>query len=927
VLKSGDKAALDLFARMIGQAEGTRFPQKNPELRGQMLSQLADQLTSFSMSEGGDKALTWIIGLSDKATVDKAFKNFKEGWANRADIVVSAIQLAKKEGVPLKERLSGDTLRLIMPSLNNSWDYFSSMVGSKGFAENMQLIQDLAALTDDKGKAHIVNGLIDKKTLDFFGLGYQAPEVKATIANLVGTSKSYEFVLNLDPKNVVAYFEPSKIADMLNTLAKSSEKGKDKAIQGILTAAQSAWGSKDLATTRAFISGFVNNMDAKDMVTLPGAMRQMFDTLNSHSGTITADDYKAMEHLSQGVDAGSKKYMVMQMMNRWKNLTDFVVSEAELKTAVGIIGKDPKGVIAQFSEAEITELVGKFSGSKEADLLIDLFEKHAEPAQLEKLLKQLPPEAILASLAKDSGSALSADADALKNLTALLAKGAPNTGYGIQTHLRVLISKLDLTRSTEAAQALIQAGDRATQVLVLKDLIPDAYYHYVSTGDGPPEPVPNTLDAAQLKLINSVMGRHSGDIDAFIKEIGPELTFLAASGTYNNPATRAELGTLLQTLVQAKDHTALQEFVKTLPPYALADIWEGLGNGPQTEMMKTLSDPDRKVFLEGFVKAGKIGPVKTMINGMDQLVGGSSGANRDVSEATKTEMLHLLSQNLGRFRATSQDMAEAGMLLVMNAPKPNQADPNDPANALLDNAFKSILDSGYFGNGAEAVKGIIRYTKEHAPPPYDGMALLAGKLSPKAMGYATNSLDSFWTWMTSNKGDEENVQFIKDLACAATPEGKAGIITALVANWTTDSREKVITDILVGRNGQQVLKGSEFARMVNLLDMNTLSDELETPSEAGQFLAALIDRYPKDAGDLNLKVRQLFSDYSTMANSGAEMMASMLNTLEKWYPDGHGVHKALAKLDSTPVKTFLAYGNSVVLERLRGYMNLDNPSP
>lgn len=927
VLKAGDKAALDLFARMIGQAEGTRFPQKNPELRGQMLSQLADQLTSFSLSEGGDKALTWIIGLSDKATVDKAFKNFKEGWANRADIVVSAIQLAKKEGVPLKERLSGDTLRLIMPSLNNSWDYFSSMVGSKGFAENMQLIQDLAALTDDKGKAHIVNGLIDKKTLDFFGLGYQAPEVKATIANLVGTSKSYEFVLNLDPKNVVAYFEPSKIADMLNTLAKSSEKGKDKAIQGILTATQSAWGSKDLATTRAFISGFVNNMDAKDMVTLPGAMRQMFDTLNSHSGTITADDYKAMEHLSQGVDAGTKKYMVMQMMNRWKNLTDFVVSEAELKTAVGIIGKDPKGVIAQFSEAEITELVGKFSGSKEADLLIDLFEKHAEPAQLEKLLKQLPPEAILASLAKDSGSALSADADALKNLTALLAKGAPNTGYGIQTHLRVLISKLDLTRSTEAAQALIQAGDRATQVLVLKDLIPDAYYHYVSTGDGPPEPVPNTLDAAQLKLINSVMGRHSGDIDAFIKEIGPELTFLAASGTYNNPATRAELGTLLQTLVQAKDHTALQEFVKTLPPYALADIWEGLGNGPQTEMMKTLSDPDRKVFLEGFVKAGKIGPVKTMINGMDQLVGGSSGANRDVSEATKTEMLHLLSQNLGRFRATSQDMAEAGMLLVMNAPKPNQADPNDPANALLDNAFKSILDSGYFGNGAEAVKGIIRYTKEHAPPPYDGMALLAGKLSPKAMGYATNSLDSFWTWMTSNKGDEENVQFIKDLACAATPEGKAGIITALVANWTTDSREKVITDILVGRNGQQVLKGSEFARMVNLLDMNTLSDELETPSEAGQFLAALIDRYPKNAGDLNLKVRQLFSDYSTMANSGAEMMASMLNTLEKWYPDGHGVHKALAKLDSTPVKTFLAYGNSVVLERLRGYMNLDNPSP
>jgi hypothetical protein len=926
VLKAGDKAALDLFARMIGQAEGTAFPQKNPALRGPMLSQLADQLTSFSLSEGGDKALTWIIGLSDKATVDKAFKNFKEGWANRADIVVSAIQLAKKEGVPLKERLSGDTLRLIMPSLNNSWDYFSSMVGSKDFADNMQLIQDLAALTDDRGKAHIVNGLIDKKTLDFFGLGYQAPEVKTTISTLVGTSKSYEFVLNLDAKNVVAYFEPSKIADMLNTLAKSSEKGKDKAIQAILTAAQAAWDSKDLATTRAFISGFVHKMDAKDMQTIPGAMRMMFDTLNSHSGTITPDDYTAMQHLSQGVDASTKKYMVMQMMSRWKNLTDFVVNESELRTAVGILGKDPKGVISQFSEAEIAELMGKFSGSKHAETLIDLFEKNAEPAQLEKLLKQLPPEAILASLAKDSGISLSADADPLKNLTALLANGAPQTGYGIQTHLRVLIAKLDLTRSTEAAQALAQIGDRATQVQLLKDLIPNDFYHYEPGPDGDSVPVPNTLDVAQLKLINSVMGRHRGDLDAFIKEIGPELTFLAASGTYNHPATRAELRTLMQTLVQAKDHTALQAFVKELPPYALADIWEGLGSGTQSEMMQSLSDPDRKVMLEGFVKAGKIGPVKTMINGMDQLVGGTSGANRDVSEATKTEMLHLLSQNLGHFRARSQDMAEAGMLLVLNAPKPNQADPNDPANALLDNAFKIILDSGYFGNGAEAVKGIIKYTKEHAPPPYDGMALLAGKLSPKAMGYAADSLDSFWTWMTSNKGDAENVQFIKDLACAATPEGKAGIITALMANWTTDSREKVITDILVGRHGQQVLKGPEFARMVNLLDMNTLSDELETPSEAGQFLAALIDRYPKDAGDLNLKVRQLFSDYSTLANSGAEMMAAMLNTLEKAYPDGKGVHKALAKLDSTPVKTFLTYGNSVVLERLRGYMNLDIPS-
>jgi hypothetical protein len=57
------------------------------------------------------------------------------------------------------------------------------------------------------------------------------------------------------------------------------------------------------------------------------------------------------------------------------------------------------------------------------------------------------------------------------------------------------------------------------------------------------------------------------------------------------------------------------------------------------------------------------------------------------------------------------------------------------------------------------------------------------------------------------------------------------------------------------------------------------------------------------------------------------MLSAMLNSLEKRYPDGQGVHKALAKLDSTPVKTFLQYGNSVVLDRLRGYMNLDISSP
>ncbi|MEZ0371845.1 MAG: hypothetical protein ACAI44_22325, partial [Candidatus Sericytochromatia bacterium] len=96
VLAAGNKEALDVFARMIGVAEGTSFPQKNIGLRGQMLDELANQLKSFTLAEGGDQALSWLIGLGEKSSVDKAFRNFKDSWANRADIVVKAVRLAQQ---------------------------------------------------------------------------------------------------------------------------------------------------------------------------------------------------------------------------------------------------------------------------------------------------------------------------------------------------------------------------------------------------------------------------------------------------------------------------------------------------------------------------------------------------------------------------------------------------------------------------------------------------------------------------------------------------------------------------------------------------------------------------------------------------------------------------------------------------------------
>ncbi|MEZ0370936.1 MAG: hypothetical protein ACAI44_17725, partial [Candidatus Sericytochromatia bacterium] len=868
--------------------------------------------------EGGDQALSWLIGLGEKSSVDKAFRNFKDSWANRADIVVKAVRLAQQQNVPLKERLSGETLFLMMPTLNNGWDYISSIVGGKDFASNMALITDLAKLTDDRGRAHIVNGLIDKKTLDFFGLGYQAQPVKDMIKELVGPSKSYQFVLHLDPANVVAYFEPDKIAEMLATLSKSGEKGKDKAIQGILTAAQKLWGSKDIATTRAFFSGFVAQMGDAELKTIPGSMRLMFDVLNSNSGTIRNADYAAMVKLSRGVDAEGKKYMVMQMLDRWKNITDFVVTDNELKTALSILSQDGKGVIAQFSDAEIGELVSKFSGSMQMASLLDQFETQASPAQLERMLKRLTPDELLQSLAADSRRTLMPSGDPLKDLETLFANGTPATGYDIQTHLRVLIGKLDFATAPAAAAAVAKAGDQTTQALVLKDIIPDMYYTYVSTGEGGTTEIPNTLNAAQLKVITATLAGNSGQIDALLKQIGPEIRNLAASAEYMNPDVRGELQKVMLALAEAKDHGPLQALIKEMPPKGLLELWDNLNGTQRVQLMQKLNDTDRMAFFQVFVQAGKIDPARAMLNGLDLKVdkGHIEIANRDVSSATKNEMLQYLSKNMGVFKASSQDMAQAGLMLILNSPVPSQENPDDPANVLLDTAFKSILDSGWFGNGAEAVSKIISYTKELYPGE-EGMNLLAGKLSPRAMGYAADSLDSFWTWMTSNEGDAKNMQFVRDLAQFATPEGKAGIITALLDNWTTTSREDLIHDIIVGEKPQQKLEGQVFVRMLDKLSMTQLSDEEEDPKVAGQILAAIISRYPPGS-DLDKKVCQMFDDYSTWANSGSAMIASMLDILESEKRTG-----ALAHLDVTVARIFNAYGTEAVKQRLSKYMNLN----
>lgn len=920
ILKAGNKQALELFESMNGLKAGSSFPQKNPALRAKMLELLANQMTEFSLDEGGDKALTWLIAMGDKSSVDKAFKAFKEGWANRADIVVNAIKLARAQGVKLQERLSGETLRLMMPTLNSFADFLQSYVGNTDFAENMQLVKDLAALTDARGKAQIVNGLIDKKTLDVFGLGFYAKEVKDIIADIVGTSTSYEFVLHLDPKNVIGYFEVDKISTMLVTLAKSEQKGKDTKIQEIIKAGQSFWGSKDIATTRRFISDFVGDMPAKSLATIPGSLRLMFDTLNSTSGSITKEDYTAMVHLSQGVDADTKKYMVMQMLSRWKNLTDFVVSNSELNTALGILGKDSAGVVSKFSEAELKELVGKFSGNPQMDQLLNIFEQHADAGQLSKVLKLLSPAEIIRSLAADAKPPMVPSGDDLADLRNLLAYGAPNTGYNIQPHLQVLISKLDLARTPDLAELLATAGNLDTQAQVLQDIIPNAYYTYVSMGDAGAEPVPNTLSEAQLRVVSTGLGKSldKGELDALLSKIGPEIKNLAASAESGSAQVKIQLQKILLILSQATEHGALRSMVKEIPPAELVSLWEGLGTAAQTKLMESLSDEDRQVFFESFVKAGKIDPVRKMLNGMDGKVkAGEKGANRDISGKLKDQMLHFLAEHLSSFPAKSADMAQAGLLLIVNAPAADQADPSSAANQLLDKAFKAILDSSYFGNGAEAIKGIIRQAR-HDYGVQEGMELLAGKLSPQAMGYAADSLDSFWTWLTSNEGDAENMQFIRDLARFASPEGKAGIIKALLNNWTTASRETLIAEIITGDNHQQALSKEEFARLINNLDFKQLSDEMESPSEAGRILAALVMHIDKsNKSQMNVRIREMFSDYSTWANSGSDMIQSMFERLVI-----RGELGKLSDLDVSSATPFRDYATEEVKTKLRPYMSL-----
>ncbi|MEZ0369675.1 MAG: hypothetical protein ACAI44_11375, partial [Candidatus Sericytochromatia bacterium] len=141
LIDAGSKASLELLETMITPQDA--FKRQNPALRTALINHLAEKIGLYDESDGGAKALSWIIALADTPFVEKAFTICKQeqGWFNdKSDLVFEAVKdaigllerenfhrkLSSQEPIPLENRLSAETIRAIMPTLNNSYDFFKS---------------------------------------------------------------------------------------------------------------------------------------------------------------------------------------------------------------------------------------------------------------------------------------------------------------------------------------------------------------------------------------------------------------------------------------------------------------------------------------------------------------------------------------------------------------------------------------------------------------------------------------------------------------------------------------------------------------------------------------------------------------------------------------------------------------------------------
>ncbi|MEZ0371866.1 MAG: hypothetical protein ACAI44_22430, partial [Candidatus Sericytochromatia bacterium] len=162
--KLPDSARLEIFKKMVDSgnfsyaqhmisgdsAHGLR--KAGNATQREMAAYISSRVTNFSNASEAGKAAAWVMAYGSQANIDTAFSQISGKWFGKGgEIVKAAIDQAKADGLDIKGKLSLDTLKSMMGSLNTAW---TKAFGD--YAGNLNYVRELASLTNTAGKTAII---------------------------------------------------------------------------------------------------------------------------------------------------------------------------------------------------------------------------------------------------------------------------------------------------------------------------------------------------------------------------------------------------------------------------------------------------------------------------------------------------------------------------------------------------------------------------------------------------------------------------------------------------------------------------------------------------------------------------------------------------------------------------------------------------
>lgn len=197
-----DNEKLALFRRAAAEGDLTLVETllkstKDAGIRSKMISSLSTNLTNFQSffsanTSNAGKVAGLILAYGDSRQIETAFtqlnNSFKSYFGRGADIIKQAIDYANKNGIRLSgNKLTPTILQNLLGNLDSDW---SKVFG--GHTENLIYVKQLANLSDDKGKAQILRGLMrgwtpaDSEQLMFEILHEASPQTFRFLVDSVG---------------------------------------------------------------------------------------------------------------------------------------------------------------------------------------------------------------------------------------------------------------------------------------------------------------------------------------------------------------------------------------------------------------------------------------------------------------------------------------------------------------------------------------------------------------------------------------------------------------------------------------------------------------------------------------------------------------------------------------------------------------------